>query len=171
MYFVTSTIVGWIDLFTRTVYREILVDSFRYAQQKKGLNVYAWVIMTNHFHAILSNEVEPLNKTLQHLKAHTSKELVNAVKSVKESRRDWLLDKFSFEAQRTQRGKKYKVWQDGLHPIELAYHDNNWIDQKLTYIHANPVKAGFVSEPEHYLYSSAIDYAGGKGLLDVEVIL
>ena len=44
------------------------------------------------------------------------------------------------------------------------------IDQKLEYIHNNPVKAGFVDEPEHYLYSSAINYSGGKGMIDLVMI-
>jgi hypothetical protein len=41
------------------------------------------------------------------------------------------------------------------------------MQQKLDYIHRNPVEAGWVTEPEHYLYSSAVDYAGGKGMIDI----
>jgi len=53
-------------------------------------------------------------------------------------------------------------------PIEL------WSDevffQKMDYIHLNPVKSGFVSQPEDWLYSSAGDYAGRKGLIDLAVL-
>jgi hypothetical protein len=47
---------------------------------------------------------------------------------------------------------------------------NKVIDQKIDYIHMNPVKEGLVFRPEDYVYSSAPDYAGEKGLLDVIVV-
>jgi len=53
-------------------------------------------------------------------------------------------------------------------PIEL--NTNEMLDQKLDYLHDNPVVSGFVNEPEHWRYSSAMDYAGGKGLLEVVAI-
>lgn len=65
--------------------------------------------------------------------------------------------------------KGFQFWQQHNHPIIL---DTNFlIDQKLDYIHNNPVVAGFVEKPEDYLYSSARDYAGIKGLLDIEIIV
>ena len=54
LYFVTFTVVGWVDLFVRNSYRDCIIGSFEYCQEKKGLNVYAFVIMTSHIHAILS---------------------------------------------------------------------------------------------------------------------
>ncbi|HEX5152617.1 MAG TPA: hypothetical protein VFW07_14300 [Parafilimonas sp.] len=42
--------------------------------------------------------------------------------------------------------------------------------QKLDYIHGNPVKAGFVEKPEDYLYSSARNYYGMKGLIDIDML-
>lgn len=64
--------------------------------------------------------------------------------------------------------KEIQFWQQDNHPIELI--TNKFIDQKLDYIHNNPVEAGLVEKPEHYLYSSARDYAGIKGLLNVILI-
>ena len=64
--------------------------------------------------------------------------------------------------------KKRQFWQQHNKPIELW--SAEVIDQKLNYIHNNPVEAGFVLEPEHWKYSSAIDYAGGKGLLEIDYI-
>ena len=59
----------------------------------------------------------------------------------------------------------FQFWQQDSHPIEL------WSDevfyQKMDYIHMNPVVSGFVDQPEHWLYSSARDYAGTKGILDL----
>ena len=62
----------------------------------------------------------------------------------------------------------YKVWQDGNHPVELA--TNEMRAERLHYLHYNPVEAGFVREPQEYCYSSAIDYAGRKGYLDMDLI-
>lgn len=82
-----------------------------------------------------------------------------------ESRRDWILYRFEYHAKFNNRIKDYKVWQDGYHAIEC--NTIQMIEQKLNYIHQNPVTAQVVNEAEHYIYSSAIDYAGDKGLLDI----
>jgi REP-associated tyrosine transposase len=63
---------------------------------------------------------------------------------------------------------KFQFWQQDNHPIELD--NNKIIEQKLDYIHENPVKQGFVNLPECYDWSSAIDYDGGKGLVDIELL-
>jgi hypothetical protein len=62
----------------------------------------------------------------------------------------------------------FQFWQQHNHPIEL--NSNLLLQQKLNYVHLNPVEAGFVEHPEAYLYSSARDYAGDKGLLDLILI-
>ncbi|WP_424961001.1 hypothetical protein [Ekhidna sp.] len=59
------------------------------------------------------------------------------------------------------------MWQHNQ-SIELS--DNVLLDQKLDYLHMNPVVSGFVSEPEHWNWSSALDNSGSKGLLDVNMI-
>ena len=170
-YFLTLTVVHWIDLFSRREYKDILVESLNHCIQNKGLEIYAWVIMTNHMHMVAAcNEPHRMSDFLRDYKKYTSKKIVDAICEIPESRRDWLLDKFSFEAKRTGRAKDYKVWKDANHAIDL---DNNGIDviEKIDYIHENPVKAGIVRNPEDYVYSSAIDYAGsGKRLLDVIIV-
>ncbi|NJK85999.1 MAG: hypothetical protein HC906_08595 [Bacteroidales bacterium] len=62
----------------------------------------------------------------------------------------------------------YQFWQQHNHPIELT--NNEMIDQKLNYLHNNPVEERIVNEPEHYLYSSALDYSGGKGFVKITII-
>lgn len=62
----------------------------------------------------------------------------------------------------------FQFWQQDNHPIELW--DNYMMDQKLEYLHQNPVVSEIVFKPEDYIYSSAIDYAGKKGLLDINLI-
>jgi len=105
---------------------------------------------------------------LRDFKKFTSKAIVEKINTIEESRRDWLLDKFGFEARKTNRAEQYKVWQDGNHPILLE--SSKFIEQKLIYIHENPLKQEIVENPEDYLYSSAVDYAGRKGLVKIELI-
>jgi putative transposase len=165
-YFVTFSVVRWIDVFTRRVYRDILVDSLKYCIQNKGLELYAWVIMSNHVHLIIGTKGQPMQDILRDIKRHTSKMLLKAIsENVQESRRDWLLWFFEREGKQNSNNETYQFWQQGNHPIELW--SNTVIDQKLDYIHNNPVTAGWVDEPEHYLYSSARDYADGKGMIEI----
>jgi putative transposase len=82
------------------------------------------------------------------------------------SRREWLLDKFSFEAKKTGRAKNYKLWRDDNHAIEISGGISVW--NKINYVHENPVRAGWVDEIAEYVYSSARDYAGRKGLVRLE---
>lgn len=79
-----------------------------------------------------------------------------------------MLYRFAYAGKYLQRIKDYKFWQDGFHPIELF--DATIAAQKLEYLHQNPVTARIVNEPEHYVYSSAINYSGLPGLIDVEFL-
>ena len=167
-YFLTLTVIHWIDLFSRKAYRDIMVDALNYCIQYKGLRLYAWVIMSNHVH-LVGRVVSPYGMSgfLRDFKKYTSKQMVAAIKSIPESRRSWLLDKFAFEARRTGRAQYFKVWKDDNHAVDLSKID---VMNKINYIHNNPVAAGIVEEGEYYIYSSARDYAGRRGLVAVEVV-
>jgi REP element-mobilizing transposase RayT len=166
LHFLTMTVVDWVDVFTRPVYKEMIVDSLRHCQQKKGLEIYAWVLMTNHLHLIASSaEGTSLSDILRDFKKFTSKRIVEAVKQEHESRKQWMLYRFSFNAAYNPKIQDAKFWQDGNEPKIIFSAD--FYEQKRNYIHNNPVRAGIVDEPEHYLYSSARNYADRPGLLDV----
>ncbi len=169
IHFITATVVDWIDVFTRKELAEIVIDSLKYCQKEKGLVLYAWCLMPSHLHLIASTkENTTLSNVMRDFKKFTSKSIVAAIKEINESRREWLLDKFEFAGRTNFKNKEYKFWQDGFHPIELD--TNAMMEQKLDYLHNNPVAAGIVYEPEHYVYSSAINYTGQLGLLDVLLI-
>ena len=124
--------------------------------------------MSNHIHLIVkARDGFRISDILRDFKKHTSKKMQEAILTGPESRKEWLLDKFSFEARRTGRADFYKIWRDDNHAIDLSHFD---IMEKVNYIHLNPVRAGLVEAPVHYLYSSAIDYASGKGLVEVVVV-
>lgn len=127
--------------------------------------------MSNHVHLIIRSKGKPVGSILRDVKRHTSKAIVKAIsKNTGESRRDWMLWFFEREGKGNPNNENYQFWrQDENHPIELW--SNAVIDQKLDYIHFNPVVTGCVDEPEHYLYSSARDYAGDRGLIDKLILL
>ena len=149
-------------------YRDIIVDSLNYCIRNKGLKVYAWVIMTNHIHIVCSCE-EPfrISEFLRDFKKFTSRQIMIRISEIGESRRYWLRSHFSFNARRIGRAKNFKIWRDDNHAINLNDID---IVEKINYIHENPVKAGLVFESQQYVYSSAIDYSGKKGLVMIELV-
>jgi len=168
LYFITCTIVDWIDLFSRVEYKELIVESLEFCQVKKGLLIYGWCLMPSHLHLICSSEERPLSDVMRDFKTHTSKKLIGLIKEIPESRREWLLEKFKTAASNLKRTQRYKVWKTGYHAKEI--YSNAFALQKLNYIHQNPVKEGIVFKPEEYMFSSAADYAGEKGRLGIEFI-
>jgi putative transposase len=166
-YFLTFTIVDWIDVFTRKEYKLIIVDSLNYCISEKGLRLYAWVIMSNHIHLIAqAKEGYVLSHIIRDFKKFTSKKIIAEIIEIGESRREWLLDKFNFEARRSGRAKDYKVWKDDNHAICLE--KTEWFLQRINYIHQNPVRQLIVENAHEYIFSSAIDYNNGKGTVNIE---
>ena len=169
LYFLTFTIVGWVDLFIRNAYRDCLIDSLNYCMKHKGLRIHAFVIMTSHVHLIVSSKQDfKLQNTIRDPKKYTAKELITLIKTVPESRREWMLNKFGYEAQRIKRGSQYILWQEGYHGKQIE--TNKFLDQKINYIHENPVEAGFVSKAEDFVYSSARNYSGEIGILEIDIL-
>lgn len=170
LYFITITTVGWIDVFTRKNHKNIVLESLRYCQREKGLLLFAYVIMSNHIHLIVrAGKNIGLSPIVRDFKKYTANTILKALKEAKyESRRAWMKYLFEEYGKTRLNRKKYQFWQDGCYPIAL--YSPNVIEQKLNYIHLNPVRAGIVDVPEHYIYSSASNYYCGKGLIEVEII-
>ena len=171
LHYLTLTTVGWIDLFTRQIYRDILIDSLKYCIANKGLSVHGYIIMPNHLHLIVSTRAPfLLSNVLRDFKAYTGRSIFQLLQDKKqiESRRDWLLHVCNYQALGRRDRQKYQLWQTDNHPIVLV--STKVILQKLNYIHQNPVRAGFVEQASDWLYSSAGFYETGKGLLSVEVL-
>lgn len=169
LYFMTFTVVGWIDLFSRKLYRDIFIKNMMYCREKKGLIVGAYVIMTNHVHVIWQSKDGKLSDTLRDFKSFCTKEFVKTILSENESRESWLMHMFKYYAKYNPQNKDYKIWMSGSHPEEI--YSREFLLTKLNYIHQNPVRAGWVKEPEDYIYSSAGDYAGRKGICEIDYLL
>ncbi len=171
VYFISFAVVEWLDVFIRNEYKNIIVDSLRYCQKEKGMELFAWCIMSNHVHLVFrSAGAKKPELLIGDFKRFTSKAIVRAIiENPQENRKEFLLEQFRKAGSKASNVSQYQFWQHNNHPIELW--SNKLIDQKIDYIHKNPVKAGIVFNAEDYLYSSAADYAGKQGLLgDVMVI-
>lgn len=118
---------------------------------------------------VAAQEGHRLSEIFRDFKKFTSSQLLSNIKTHSgESRKEWMLPLFRRAAKKSSSHTKSKFWIPESHPIEL--HNNYLKDQKLEYIHQNPVLAGFVDEPEHFKFSSARDYAGIRGLVDIEFL-
>lgn len=153
-YFITLTIVGWIDLFSRYRYSDLIINNLNYCIKNKGLEVFAYVIMPSHVHLVARQKEGKLNNVLRDFKSYTAKEILKLIETEPgESRKDWLLYMFSYFAKGNQQNSEHQVWQKTNHPTELL--DGKMVTQKIEYIHQNPVRAQIVQEPNNYIYSSA----------------
>jgi putative transposase len=171
-YFVTATVVAWIDVFTRNDYKDVLLDSIRHCQKHQGLHVHAWILMPNHLHMIYSvaEEKDPA-LVLKNIKSFTALKIIDAViNNQKESRKGWMLDLFEKNGKANKSNFRFQFWQHENHPVLLD--TNEMLEQRINYLHDNPVRAGFVTQPEDWLYSSAIDYysENEKGLLELVLL-
>jgi REP element-mobilizing transposase RayT len=165
LHFVTCTIVDWVDLFTRTSYCDILIDNFRFYGEQCQLEVYGYVIMSNHLHALLRQPEGrwTLSDTLRDFKKMTARQIMMRIATEPESRREWISHRFEWNAQQRNNRGAHQVWTDDNHPEEIW--SRKFFEQKLYYIHMNPVRAGLVHQPEHWRYSSASDMLSHAPLL------
>lgn len=170
-HFVTTSVVNWIDALSRPAYKDIIISSLKYCIGHKNLVVHAWVIMNNHIHLVVSAKKDAdLPGIMRDFKKHTAKELLKAIDSPLESRRDWMMWLFSAAGKNNPNNLHYQFWQQDNHPVMLT--KGTEMRQKIDYIHDNPVRAGIVYKAEEYKYSSAIDYCLQQpGLLPVEMLL
>jgi putative transposase len=156
-YFVTLTVVGWVDLFTRKEYCDVIFDSLNFCSQNKGLKLSAYVIMPSHIHMIIRNQKSKLPSILRDFKSFTAKQILHMIETESfESRKEWLLHIFKYNAAFRNQNSHYMLWQKTNHPIDLT--NSKIYDQKLDYIHENPVAAGLVTDAESWVYSSATKY-------------
>ncbi|MBC7915296.1 MAG: transposase [Pyrinomonadaceae bacterium] len=153
VHFVTFTVHQWVDVFTRQTYVDELISNLQYCQKEKGLEIFAWVIMSNHCHLILrATGNNRLSDIIRDLKKYTSKSIYRAIKeNMQESRKNWLLKVLSHEG-------KVWFWEEGYPGEEIV--SMEFFESKVNYIHLNPVRAGIVEKEEEYLNSSAGELYG-----------
>ncbi|MEO8666858.1 MAG: transposase [Ignavibacteria bacterium] len=154
-YFITSTIVNWLYIFTHEKYFDLLFNNLCFYQDKYELDIIAYVIMKNHFHLICKGR--QLEKAIQSLKSYTAKLII---KELKKDKSNSVLEKLRNYKPSYKNESQYQVWQEGYHPQEMV---NKYIlMQKIEYIHFNPLRKGYVEKAEHWKYSSAGFYLDGR---------
>lgn len=170
-YCVTLNVVDWVDIFIRPVYKNVIVDSLNLFVEKKGLIIHAWCLMSNHLHLVArTREDFQWPYILRDFKRYTTKEILSELDNEIEPdcRRKWMMQRFESPVNVTRQLAKYHFWQDNNHPELCPGSDPGAIQQKILYIHQNPVRVVLVDQPESYIYSSARDYKGKRGLVKIE---
>ena len=154
LYFVTLSVVGWIDLFSREIYKDIIVSNLKYCKDNENLEIFAYVIMSNHLHLVCRRKDEDLKELLGRFKGYTSKLFLKEIEfNMQESRKKWLQKLFKHYAKENKHYGTFHIWEYTCYPVAL--YSNSVIDQKIEFIHQNPVRAGLVTEAQYYKYSSA----------------
>lgn len=170
-YFISFAVVYWIDVFTRNDYFKCIIDSLNYCRKNKGMEIYGYCIMPSHIHLIFRSSLGEPSALIRDFKGFTSRKMLQIIENNSvESRKKWLLEMFTNAGLQRINNKKYQFWQQHNHPIEI------WslkvFEQKLNYIHNNPVKHGFVTDPIDYKYSSARNYGNDdQTVLEIDLNL
>ncbi len=170
IHFLTFSVVQYVDVFTKEIYKDILVESLKYCQANKGLLIKGYIFMPNHIHLIVAaKEGFQLSNILRDFKKFTSRAIIKTIEASEiESRKSWMLWLFKKAGENNDRNTINQFWQQGNHPIEC--YTSEIFKSRLDYLHYNPVKAGLVWNPEDYKYSSAIDYlTNRKGLIEIDL--
>jgi len=149
-YFCTFTVVDWLPLFVKPTFTDIISESLFFCSEYKGLKIHGYVIMPNHIHAIFSddkNDNQRLHKPISEFRSFTGHKLAGLMDN--NCPTSWLtITRTAAESDRERR-----IWQSGWHAEAVVHQD--FLEQKLSYMHNNPVRAGFVALPEHWVHSSA----------------
>lgn len=154
IYFITSTIVEWIPVFTGCEYYRILIDSIQFCRENKHLKLYAYVILENHFHMIVSGP--DLSRAIQSLKRHSARMIIQ---TLEKQGKNWLINQLHLYKKEYKKESIHQLWQEGFYPVLIR--NKKMLHRILTYVHHNPVKKGYVNRPEHWKYSSARNHILG----------
>ena len=125
------------------------------------MRLYGYVVLENHIHFV--PQADRLDKCLASFKSYTAKRIIS---QLQDQQAEYLLTRLHFLRLAHKTDREYQFWQEGSH-AELVLSDE-MMREKLEYIHANPVKRGYVDRAEQWRYSSARSYAGESGLLEID---
>lgn len=171
-YFITFNVVDWVDVFVRPAYKRVVTDALNEYVASQGLIIYAWCLMSNHLHMVA--EVKPgyhFAVVIRQLKKAVARKIMEAIEEEPDPRREWMLARFANFSQCLKRIEKYPLWQDCNHPVHVQSDNRASLLEHIRYIHENPTRDRIVEFPEEYLYSSARDYSGMKGLVNIRKVM
>ena len=159
-HFLTCTIVAWLPIFARPEAVEIVLNSWRYLQENEDFALFGYVIMENHLHMIAAGD--DLSKQIGRFKSYTARRIIDLLKARGET---LLLRQLELFKRWHKVDQQHQLWEEGSHPQRIG--SDKMMGQKLDYMHNNPVKRGYVDLPVHWRYSSARNYEGQPGPIEV----
>lgn len=129
----------------------LIIESLKFLRENGSLKIFAYVILENHLHMIVSSE--DLSNTMMRFKSYTARRIIDYAESNNNS---WLLEQLKNEKKAFKVDRNYQLWQEGFHPQRIQ--SEEMLRQKILYIHSNPVRRGYVDDPTYWVYSSARNY-------------
>ena len=151
IYFLTATIVNWLPVLIGNDVCNMVLESLLFCRKSKDLRLYAYVIMENHIHLVA--EAPELSRCMQSFKQYSARKLIALAQT---TGKEWQLHQFEYCKKAYKDHSQFQVWQEGSHP-QLIQGDA-MLRQKIIYIHNNPVRRGYVNQPEQWRCSSARNY-------------
>ena len=162
-YFVTSATVNWLPLFSIPDLAHIVLDAMRFLHDNQRVSIHAYVLLENHLHFVGSSSY--FSGEMRKFKSFTARAIID---TLSERGPQFYLEQLRHSKWRHKNDQTYQVWQEGFHP--KAIQSELILMQKIEYIHYNPVRRGYVDNPEHWRYSSYRQYLGEEGLVPLEPI-
>lgn len=170
-YFLTLNTVDKIDVFVRPAYKQAIADALNYFIETQGLIVYAWCLMTSHLHLIVRTREDSAPAYFERdFKKYTTPIILKTIEMEMDFRRDWMMQRFEDYGKPLRRIEKFHLWQNCSSPLRIDCQQPRYLLDRIAHIHENPVRERIVEQPEAYIFSSARDYAGIRGLVNVRVV-
>jgi putative transposase len=170
-YLLTLNIVDKIDLFVRPAYKRVIADALNHFIQSQGLYLYSWCLMSSHLHLVLrTNDGAAPAYFERDFKKYTTPALLKTIEMEMDLRREWMFRLFEDYGLSLRRLEKYHLWQNCSSPLRIPNDQPRLLMDRIAHVHENPVREGIVDQPESYLFSSARDYSGIRGLVAVKVV-
>ena len=160
-YFITSSTVDWIPVFSISECVEIMLDSLNFLMVKRDIKLLGYVIMKDHFHCIVMGQGLPVK--IGSMKSYTARKIIDHLIEQKNST---ILSKLELKKGSYKKDSSYQLWQEGYHPQQI--YSRKMMEQKLDYIHHNPVAGNYCAHPSEWLYSSYHNYYDtGKAVIPI----
>ncbi len=154
VYFLTLSIVGGVDIFTKRLYADIALEGLRYYQLNKRISIFAYVIMSSYIQLLVRPGNETINGLFGRFKSYTSKQILHSIEQGDdEVRKNWLLMIFRYHAKYKAGFDEYHFWGSD-NQVMVIESEFDFLE-KVEFIHSNPVRCGFVTSPGDWRCSSA----------------
>src|SRR5579872_6024042 len=170
-YLLTLNTVDKIDVFVRPAYKQAITDALNYFVEAQGVSIYAWVLMSSHLHLVLRpKEASAPAYFERDFKKYTTPLVLKAMEMEMDFRRGWMMQHFEDYSKSLRRIEKFHLWQNCSSPVRIDCRQPRCLLDRIAHIHENPVRERIVDQPEAYVFSSARDYAGMRGMVNVRVV-